>query len=342
MSSMVVPGVGAGAPVQAHPDPSEVYLAAADLDRDDDGNMEIIVVGRNGWVWVIKADGGEMSGWARKITGSVMAPPAIADVSGDGYLDIVLSDADYKTWVVHHSGARLEGWPGKWYGCSLIEWDEEFHPADRTIPLPSPVVVDFECDGGLEVIQGSLFECVTAWTGRGEVLGGFPYTLGGGSSALAVAEVRGVDTIVITGGGDGYLYGFRPPVIPLGPEVCQAPWPAAYFSIARNCVYPRELMPDKQEPGERLLVEQSFHVFPNPATTSRITFSLETETGGTADIDIFDINGVKIKSLAFEATAKTEYDADISGLGNGLYVCKLEIRDGGRRVTDFFKLAVRR
>jgi hypothetical protein len=326
--------------------PGEVFLAAADLDRDSSGipgeeHLDIILVTASGWVFAFDGAGNQLPGWGRKVADEIVAPPAIADVNDDGYLEIVLNDGDYHTRILLRNGTRLEGWPNRSYGCSLPQWDDDFYPADPTIPVPSPLVMDLDGDGRLEVVQGSRFECVTGWEPSGERMDGFPVTLGGGCSASAVGDIDGDGRLeLVAGGGEGYMYGF------LHPDIlsdCLCPWRSVCFDRARNCVYPEELMPPWQPTGDRLLVENSFHAFPNPATTGVITFTFKTETGGRGTIDVYDISGVKVKSVGFSASPPQDGpQVDMTDLGNGLYICKLNLESNDQKAGETFKLAIKR
>ncbi len=339
-------------PVPADLAAGEVYLALADLDRVPGDDPEIVIVGKNGWVWVVTLAGDQLPGWGRKCCAGVVAPPAIADINGDGYLEVVLTDEDYRSWALLRSGSTMDGWPRKWYGCSLPEWDQEFYPADMTIPVPSPILADADCDSAVEVIQGSLFECITGWGADGELITGFPVTLGGGCSAAAIGDIHGDGGVeVITGAGDGFIYAFAYPGMQAGG--CGAPWPTSYAGRGRNASYPEELMPEPAEPGSRLLVKGSFHAFPNPAGAAyneggknEIAFQFDTDTGGRAIIEIFDIAGAKVKTVHYDAVAETPKvtvpGVDISDLGSGLYLCHLHLEGSGGTADEFFKLAVKR
>jgi M6 family metalloprotease-like protein len=358
-------------PVSCVLPPDSVYLCAADLDRAESGGLEVILVGKDGWVSAFKLDGETVPGWGRKICNEVAAPPAIADVNSDGYLEIVLSDRNYRTWTLLHTGSTAWKWPRSWFGCSLPTWDSTSFAPASLIDMPSPVLGDFNADGAMDVIQGSLFECITAWDPAGDRLGGFPLSLGGGCSALALGDLDGDESLEMVGGGadgrvdlyldgifldsiqysEGFLYAFKHPD---APDSMVAPWRMAFRDQTRNAVYPLDLMPGLPEPGDRLLVRGSFRAYPNPAgevnpSTGRrvVWFAFETDTGGKANIEVFDITGVKVKTMEYDVAQSTlitipPQGLDIGDLGNGLYLCRLSLRGGGKESTDFFKLAVRR
>jgi len=116
-----------------------------------------------------------------------------------------------------------------------------------------------------------------------------------------------------------------------------------------------ELMPEPIPAGERLLVDGSFHAFPNPAGrkyhargANRVSFVFETDTGGMATIEVYDIMGKLIKQMCYEvAGPKVELPPDgkgldIADLASGLYVCRLRLEHNGTSAVEEFKLAVKR
>jgi hypothetical protein len=351
-------------PVETGLGPGEVYLAAADLDRDPARDLEIVLIGKDGWIWAFEPDGDPVPGWGRKMLPGVVSPPAFADIDMDGYTEMILNDTDSRCIALLHTGSIMPGWPNSWYGCGLPEWDEEYFPADETIALPPPIIGDFSGNDTLDVLQGSLIECITGWGPDGERLYGFPLTLGersqgfpaleGGScSALAFGDIDGDGVVdMVAGGGDGFLYGFTH----MDAEVTDfdlVPWKAAYHDVTRNLVLPAGMIIQDPAESEALLVAGSFHAYPNPAggddpaTGSKtVRFVFETGTGGLATIDMYDITGARVKTVDFDAasmaTRITVPPLDISDLGSGLYICKLSLRGGGKDATETFKLAIRR
>jgi M6 family metalloprotease-like protein len=329
-------------PVSTDLESGEASVTLADIDRAADGYPEVILSGNDGTIWVFDNSGSLLPGWGRRVTDGFAGPPAIADINGDSYLEVVLTDNDYKTYAFAPGGARVEGWPQRGYGCSLPVWDAAFYPADTSVAVPSPVLVDLDGDSMAEVVQGSPYECIIAWQGDGTRRAGYPFTLGGASASVAFGDIDGDGKgEFVTGGGEGFLYSFTGTYEQC--SGCQAPWPGSHSGRSRNSVFPPDLMPPEPVPGTDLLVRDSFHAFPNPADGGTVTFSFETETGGTAMVEIFDVTGLRVKSTPrFPAEFGREYIVDISDLASGLYVCKLHMEGQGDEITQTFKLAVRR
>jgi M6 family metalloprotease-like protein len=329
-------------PVDSDLAPGDVHLAVADLDRAEDGAYEVILAGNDGTIWVFDSSGNPVPGWSSRVTDRFLGPPAIADIDGDKYLEVVVSDGDYKTYAFKAGGARVKGWPRYGNGCALPVWDWDYYPADTSVALPPAVLVDLDADGVAEVVQGSRYECIVAWDGEAGRVQGYPFSLGGASSSVAFGDIDGDGRgELVVGGGEGFVYSFTGGSGQC--EDCPAPWTTSCFSRARNAVYPADMMPGEPSPGTRLLVENSFHAFPNPVDEKSVTFSFDTETGGTAFVEVFDVTGLKVMATPrFDARFKTEYTVDISGLASGLYVCRLYIEGEGEENTQSFKLAVKR
>ncbi len=320
--------------------PNDVYLAGGDFYRDRK-SVQIALVTKDGWISMVDLLDGQVNGWQRHYCDSILAPPSIADINADGYLEILVTDSR-KTWAILRNGAIADGWPRSVKGCGLPVWDERFFPPDVTIPIVSPLIVDIDGDRSLEIIQGSTLECLLSWNGDGSRSEGFPIALGGGCAALAACDFGDDGGIeVVLGGGDGHIYAFHHPAGDFLDKM-QMAWPTSYGSVKRNAFYPTELMPEPVEPGERVLVKGSLYIYPNPAR-DRINVVFKTETGGNVSIEIFDLIGRRLVFLNEEyGPEKNSVPLSIDSFGNGLYLCRLKIRNNGSVASESFQFAVKR
>ncbi len=117
---------------------------------------------------------------------SIVAAPAIGDVDGDGKDDLVVASWQGKVYVVGHDGQALPGWPQRLRripSCTLPQ-----NPGATDLAHPcmdaghkwargagaSPVLVDFDGDGKLEIVQAAFDGYVYVWHGDGSPLAGWP------------------------------------------------------------------------------------------------------------------------------------------------------------------------
>ncbi|MGQ9603783.1 MAG: T9SS type A sorting domain-containing protein [bacterium] len=321
--------------------PCDVYLVSGDFYRNGK-SVQLVLATKDGWVSMVDILDGETNGWRRHYCDSIVAPPSVADINGDGYLDVLITSSEQKTWAILKSGALADGWPRSIKGCGLPLWDEGFFPPDVTIPIVPPLIGDIDGDGSLEVVQGSRLECILAWKGDGTRLDGFPMALGAGCAAISIFDASEEGGIRIAlGGGDGYIYSFHYPGSHID-EKRQLPWPTSYGSMTRNAFYPPQLMPEPVEPGDTLLVKGSFYVYPNPAK-DKINVVYKTQTGGDITIEIFDIMGRRLSLFTGSVSPEKRSEPfSISNFGNGLYLCRLTIRNNGSVASDVFQFAVKR
>jgi hypothetical protein len=117
---------------------------------------------------------------------SIVATPAIGDVNGDGKPEIVVSTWQGTIYVVASDGTVLHGWPKRLPLVPSCPNDlpgppnavcmDTAHKWSRGAGA-SPVLIDFDGDGKLEIVQAAFDGNLYVWHGDATALSGFPVAL---------------------------------------------------------------------------------------------------------------------------------------------------------------------
>ncbi len=184
------------------------YGSPALGDLDGDLLDEIVVVQNStaGRVFAIDADGTLLPGWPFETGGQITASPVIANLDGAGLPEVVVTSESDSVHVLTAGGERLPGWPQAAVVNSVT---------GRT---PSPVVVDLDQQGGLEVVVVANDGRLHVWDAAGQPLpvwGGVMFdaaavALGTSESTPTVGDIDGDGALeVVVGGEDGRVYAWN-------------------------------------------------------------------------------------------------------------------------------------
>lgn len=175
----------------------ESSVVLADLDHDLQGRLEIVFATSDGRVHVVAhdADTGQwtpMAGFPVDVssdhphyTDSVVGSVAVGDLRGDGSDQIVVATVGGKVYAIGAEGnARAGGpfLPGFPVAADNVPNDSALAYAHGNAFVASPVLVDLDLDGDLEIIAGSYDQKVYAWqvddgTGAAGRMAGWPVML---------------------------------------------------------------------------------------------------------------------------------------------------------------------
>ncbi len=229
--------------------PTSANSGAVIGDLDNDGTLEIVtLIGEQ--IYVLKADGSILPGWPRPIpvsdnveqrevwtlersyrilpgTGSVV--PALADIDNDGKLDIIVGSAYMSDLAVfdHLGNTIFRTLPPVKEGFSGLT---KLIVDNQTNVAPSPLVVDVDGDGELEILQAANHQTeIYAYNLDGSIVNAWPKQFTtvdyyGPQSSPIVSDLDndGVKEIIL-GTSDGYIFVWKLKPSPLENS---APWPS--------------------------------------------------------------------------------------------------------------------
>lgn len=216
-------------------------------DLDNDGDLEILVSSLIGQVFLLDHDGNTLSGWPQSTALFQRTSPSIGDIDGDGALDVVVGDNDgylhaweldgtvksgfpiqldgsiksivrlidvdgdqkdellvhtgaSKLYLLDGTGSSLSGWP--------IDLGGDKDQFGSWIIASTPVVLDFNFDGSLEIAVGTTADNVQVFNLDGTSVIGWPVSTGDWVyPSLTPVDLDGdYEPELVAGSGDGKLY----------------------------------------------------------------------------------------------------------------------------------------
>ena len=177
-------------------------------DLDGDVLDEIVVVQNSilGRVFAVDGDGTLLPGWPFQTNGQITSSPAIIDLDGIEPPEIVITSEIDSVYVLRADGTRFPGWP------------QHAAISTSTARTPSPVVVDFDRNGVLDIIVIGNDGQIHVWDKDGVPLPDwtnvfFAQTALEADVSEATPTIGDIDgdtqMEMLIGAEDGRLYGFN-------------------------------------------------------------------------------------------------------------------------------------
>lgn len=309
---------GAGAP------------AVADLDRN--GKDDIAIATPDGVLHILTEDG--IAFQSDPVPGGAWSSPVLADLDGDGYVE-VLFGGDGKLWAFRFNGVLQTG------GALAFPLKDAAGPIEAP-----PVIADLNGDGQPDIVVGSRDGLVYGLDATGARLPGFPLSVPGPirtSPLLADLDHDGsLELVAFTENGGIHLFRLRDIDPSLtGTTLIWSQQGGGPGNAGKLLQMPQN-QPDA--PTGDLLPPKRVYVYPNPVRHGdRARFRFFLSEAADVGITIYNPLGEQVEHLSHPGpvpNTDNEIAWDVSAYASGLYICRVEARNGARREVRFVKAAI--
>lgn len=306
-------------------------------DLDSDGELELVAVSMDHHIYCFDMSGGSEQYWPSVIGKPSSPSPVLGDIDRDGYLEVVLLSGG-NLYAMNHNGTICTGFPLKIKELPLYHspWVSDVidagSPVEVVPPCSSPILLDLEGDGYLEILFGSGTN-VYGYDSRGKELDGFPLGCGGAVSSTPAALMRGDTLLLFAVSDEGMLYCWQMTGDPA------AVWPMFRGNPTHSGSYLDSLPVSPPSPP---LLLTSVYNYPNPVYGSSTALRYFLSEDATVKINIFDVVGEIVGEYEGHTTPNeyNEIILDLSRLASGVYVYKVEARNSARSEVVTGKLAI--
>ena len=326
------------------------YVLGVDLDRNPDGNLEVVVVDAGqGIVHALDLNGNELPGWPVSVVAGLHGAAAAGDLDGDGYPEVFAVDDQGFAHRWNRNGVEPAGWP--------VSLTARYGP-QAVGGTGSPVLGDLDGDGAPELLLAPRNGLLIALEKDGTVLPGWPIASQPGAEIsplfFSLNDARTPPDPpgpawqhVVAGGGDGLWNAFQ-----IGVRADSAfatrdgtsrrsPW-IGYAGNRRHT----SVVGDADLPAiaalPSSLARGSLYSFPNPARGNDVGIAYTLGAGvGSVEIRILDPLGNEVRRIPGSTfPAENIVRVPVQELASGVYLVRLEVKHSGASEVAFRKFAV--
>ncbi len=296
-----------------------VGVLLGDIDRADDGRLEVLAVGSDGRAFAWDRAGQSLPGWPVDLEDEVVGRPSLADLDGDGYLELLVPVGATLVRGVRANGTAVENWP------------LAFSPGDSARSASSsPLVGDIDGDGDQDVLMAGAGGSIFAWDGlTGAMLPGWPLSsdVSLGTPWIGDAELDGELDLLVAGQRGRTLF-YR---LPYDAEPGTIVWPTEAGDHAGTGCYPDSLLGDEYETTPTLMAHDRTYCYPNPARGEDLTVRVYLEESTDILVEIMDLTGQVVETMRADGVPTVnELVWETGDAASGLYLVRVEV--GGERL----------
>jgi M6 family metalloprotease-like protein len=336
---------------QAGPAGWSPFIAGADLDRDADRDLEVIVSDpTQGKIHCFALDGTELPGWPVTVPAGLGGPAAVGDLDGDGFPEILVVDKGGAAHRWNRNAVETLGWP-----VSLAAR----YGSGATGGEASPAVGDVDGDGLPEALFPLGNGVLAALRADGSAPAGWPLSvLGGGDPSPLLLSLNGSDFppapsgsawlhLIAGGGYDGQLGAYQLParadsaLFTTDGTSARTPW-NGFGGNRRRAAVLEDADLAAPSTSASALSPGSVYCYPNPATGEEVSVAYTLGAGVTeVQIRVLDPMGKEVARMAASPAATQNVSRiPLQNLRSGVYVLRIEAHRGASTEVAFHKFAV--
>jgi hypothetical protein len=257
----------------------------------------------------------------------LVSRPSFADLDDDGLYEI-LYNTDGNIVALNHNGSYVSNFPI----APTLQSDETL--------VGTPLVFDLDRDEKNDIVIVTSEGQVMVYDRGGNILEGFPTSLGGTVSLTSVAEDFDNDDFIelISMTDDGQLFSWQ-----LNATTSETIlWWNQYNLDPTGNTYVIKKLTEILTETESLMPDQTVYNYPNPNTQDYTTIRYFLKEEATVDIKIFDLAGDLVSSFngPGEGNVHNEQRWELSDVSSGVYLCRVEASSSNEKSVKIIKIMV--
>jgi hypothetical protein len=302
---------------------TQTDLSPAVIDLNSDGIYETIYIPTLDKLQIVD----ENQTKTIQLEMPIVSQPAFADFDNDGRYEILFNTAQ-NIEAKNFNGSNVSNFP-----ITPIMQAEE-------LLTGTPLILDINGDSNSDVVVVSSLGQVFAFDRNGQIVDGFPTTIGGTVSKTSVAEDFDMDNHIelLSMNDKGEIFSWQ--LYVSRPE-SNLLWNQHNPDPTHNMYIPEMLNPIPTE-STSLMPENSVYNYPNPNTQNYTTIRYFLNEDANVDIKIFDLAGDLVDNLSGpgQGNIHNELRWDLSDISSGVYLCRIEANSVNEKSVKIIKIMV--
>jgi hypothetical protein len=302
---------------------SNTDMAPVVIDLDSDGIYETITFPEKDLILI------QLANETRTITldAPIISQPAFADIDDDGRYEIFFNTTE-SIGALNFNGSAVSNFPIK----PVLQAEESLSG--------TPLIFDVDGDQENDILVVTSLGQVAAFDQKGEILAGFPTTLGGNVINTSVAQDFDADGNLefMAMNSRGELFSWQ-----LNSNSAETTlwWNQLNADPTQNMFIVQKLT-EVPATSVSLMPDESVYNYPNPNTENYTIIRYFLKEDAQVDIKIFDLAGDLVTTLKGpgQGNIHNEQRWELSDVSSGVYLCRVEANSADDKSVKVIKIMV--